>query len=550
LIYAFENCLLDTDRRELRRGGDLIAIEPLAFDLLQFLIRNRERVVSKDDLVAAVWGGRIVSESALTSRITAVRHTIGDSGEHQRLIRTIARKGLRFVGEVREEQNQSDRRSAKLTPPSGKIETTAPETESVTRSLANTARQPGLALPDKPSIVVLPFTNLSGDPSQDYFADGMVEDITIALGRLPWLFVIGSASAFTYKNRAFDLRQVGSDLGVRYVLMGSVRKEGSRVRIIAQLTDASHGGYIWADRFEGELDSVFAMQDQVAAHVSSMITPALRTEEIERARRKPTENLTAYDLFLRALPLYRESFAQNQEALRLLYRAIELDPSYGAAYGLAAVCHFWQKVLGWIPPTDPCLMEGVRLAHLAARNGINDSEALWMAAQALTTLAGELDVALGLIEKAISLNPNSSNAWAVSATINGYMGDNETALEHLARARRLNPLEFPFVNYWSAVAHIHFLATQFEEVVRTADKALMEHANTLPALRMKIAACGVLGRIEEGRDSVARLLALVPETTVASLKAHYEPVLRRNPHGLETYLKGLRLSGLPEGEPS
>jgi tetratricopeptide (TPR) repeat protein len=360
------------------------------------------------------------------------------------------------------------------------------------------------------------------------------------------LFVIGSASAFTYKNRAADLRQIGSELGVRYVLMGSVRKEGNRVRITAQLTDAVHGGHIWADRFEGELDSVFALQDRVATHVSTTIAPALRTEEIERARRKPTENLTAYDLFLRALPLYRNSLAQNREAVRLLYRAVELDPSYGTAYGLAAVCHHWQKVSGWISPTDPAVSEGIRLAHLAAETGKNDSEALWMAAHASTMLAGEFEATIGLIEKAVSLNPNSSNAWAVSGLVHGLAADLEISLDHLARARRLNPLEFPFLSYWAVVAHVHFVAGQFEQAAISADRSLLEHANAPPALRIKISACGMLGRIEEGRRCVEQLLAINAETTVASLKAHYQPFLQRVPGRFEDFLQGLRRSGLPE----
>jgi len=408
-------------------------------------------------------------------------------------------------------------------------------------------RAPAATLPDKPSIAVMPFTNLSGDPTQDYFVDGMVEDITIALGRLHWLFVIGSASAFTYKNRAVDLRQIGTELGVHYVLMGSVRKEASRVRITVQLTDTTHGGQVSADRFEGDLDSIFAMQDRVASHVSAMIAPALRKEEIERARRKPTENLTAYDHFLRALPLHRESFEHNAEALRLLYKAIDLDPDYGAAYGLAAVSYFWQKARGWVSPSDPNLLEGVRLAHLAAKTGLNDSEALWMAGQVLTILAAELEVARGLAERAITLNPNSSSAWAVSAMTNSYLGNHEIAFDHIAHARRLNPLEFPFVNYWAALAHLHFVAGQFDEVLEISEKALAENPKALPALRMRIAACGILGHIEKGRDAVAQLLAEVPATTVASLKAHYWAIWQHHPGRRDDFLVGLRRSGLPEG---
>jgi TolB-like protein/DNA-binding CsgD family transcriptional regulator len=407
--------------------------------------------------------------------------------------------------------------------------------------------RPALALPDKPSIVVLPFANLSGDPDQDYFADGMVEDITVALGRLPWLFVIGSRSAFTYKQRSVDVRQIGRELGVRYALSGSVRKEGNRIRITAHLADTTHGGQVWTDSFEEELNNIFELQNRVAAQVRTMISPALRSEEIERARQKPTENLTAYDLYLRALPLHNKSFTQNQQALGLLYRAVELDPAYSAAYGLAAWCYDFQTSFGWTTFSDPGIKEGIRFARLAAETGKDDSEALWMAAHALFILEGDLELSLSVITKAISLNPNSPNAWWVSGAVHNFLGQYETALEHAARARRLSPLE-PFAYmHWMPTALANFFAGRYEDARDAADKSLGERADYPPALRVKIASCGLLGRIEEGRDCVERLLRLNPDATVAGLRAYYELRLRRNPRGLETYLKGLRLCGLPEG---
>jgi TolB-like protein/DNA-binding CsgD family transcriptional regulator len=410
--------------------------------------------------------------------------------------------------------------------------------------------QASLALPDKPSIVVLPFGNLSSDPDQDYFADGIVEDITIALGHLPWLFVIGSSSAFTYKNRPVDLRQVGKELGVRYALRGSVRKENNRVRITAQLADTSHGGQLWAEGLEGELDQIFDLQNRVAAQVRTMISPTLRSEEIERARRKPTEILTAYDLYLRALPIYRENLAQNREALRFLYRAIEIDPTYGAAHGLAAWCYDIQMYFGWIPSSDPGIKEGARLAYLAAERGKGDSEALWMAAHALFILAGDLELAFSVIKKALSLNMNSPNAWWVSGAVHNFLGQYETALEHAAHARRLSPLEPLAINYWMPTALANFFIGRYEEARDAADRALGEHIDFPPALRVKIASCGLLGRIEEGHDCVKRLLRVNPDATITALRAYYEPRLRRNPQGLESYLQGLRLSGLPDREPS
>ena len=273
------------------------------------------------------------------------------------------------------------------------------------------ARVPALAALQDPSIAVLPFSNLSDDPSQDYFADGMVEEITIALGRIPRLFVIASNSAFSYKGRNVDTKQIGAELGVRYLLRGSVRRDARQIRIVVQLSDAALGSQIWGDRFEGELNQVFELQDAVAASVSAMIGPALRLAETTHARRKPPDDLTAYDLYLRALPPHRDSLRQNQESLRLLYRAIELDPAFGAAYGLAAFCRLMQLIFGWQTRHGDDVKEGVRLARMAAELGENDPEALWMAGRTLAALAGESQHALALIERSITLNPNSARAW-------------------------------------------------------------------------------------------------------------------------------------------
>jgi TolB-like protein len=315
LRYTFENCTFDTDRRELYRGADVITVAPQVFDLLNYLIRNREHVVSKDDLINDIWKGRIVSDSALTTRMNVARSVIGDSGDEQRLIKTLPRKGFRFVGPVREAQNGL-------------------AAIALNRRLPVDEAEP-LALPDKPSIAVLPFQNMSGDPDQDYFADGMVDEITTALSRFKSLFVIARNSSFTYKGRAVDIKQVGRELGVRYVLEGSVRKAAGKVRITGQLIDAITGAHLWADRFEGDLSDVFALQDEVTVNVVSAIQPKLLQTEIDLAARRPN-NLSAYDLCLRAfLHLYSWTRGGSAEALRLASRALEIDPRYGLAATLA-----------------------------------------------------------------------------------------------------------------------------------------------------------------------------------------------------------------------
>ncbi|WFU53266.1 winged helix-turn-helix domain-containing protein [Bradyrhizobium pachyrhizi] len=330
--YLFEDFAFDLDRRELYRGADVVRIAPQVFDLLDYLIRNRERVVSKDDLINAVWNGRSVSDAALTTRLNVARSAIGDSGEEQRLIKTLPRKGFRFVGQVQEAREVAG-------PDPGDAPESAP------------------AVPDKPSIAVLPFANMSGDPEQEYFADGMVEEITTALSRFKWLFVIARNSSFTFKGKAVDIKEVGRRLGVRYVLQGAVRNASGKVRITGQLIEAATGAHIWADKFERDMTDIFALQDEVTAAVVSAIQPKLFQAEIAMTTRRRPEDLTAYDFYLRAIqqvrPATREGLA---EAVRLVQRALELDPGFAEAAVLAGASHTENVVRGYAidPQFDRC----------------------------------------------------------------------------------------------------------------------------------------------------------------------------------------------------
>src|SRR5262245_37590646 len=291
LRYLFEHCSLDTDRRELRCGASLVPIEPQVFDLLEYLIRNRERVVSRDDLLAKIWQGRIVSDSALTTRINAARAALGDSGDKQRLIKTLPRKGIRFIGVVREDEMIAEADGSRPAAVARPAEQPVPPVTVVHQQRVMAA--PLVGVPDLPSIAVLPFANMSGDPEQDYFADGMAEEIITALSRCKWLFVIARNSSFTYKGAPVDVRQVGRELGVRYVLEGGVRRGGNRLRFTAQLIDALSGAHIWADRFEGEMTDVFELQDRFTESVVAAIEPNLQRAEIERLKKKPAANLDA-----------------------------------------------------------------------------------------------------------------------------------------------------------------------------------------------------------------------------------------------------------------
>lgn len=406
MIYQFENYSVDTERRELRRGTDLVTVEPQVFDVLEYLVRNRERIVSKDDLIAGVWEGRIVSDSTLSSRITLVRHALDDSGEQQRLIRTVSRKGFRFIGAVRAAKEGSEKVDSKTT---------------------------ALPLPEKPSIAVLPFSNMSGDPEQEYFADGITEDLITALSQFHWLFVIARSSSFTYKGLAADVKQVGRELGVRYVLEGSVRKAANRIRITGQLIEASTGAHLWANRFDGALEDIFDLQDQVSTSVVGAIAPKLEQAEIERTKSKPTENLDAYDYYLRGLAgVHKWTEQANDEALRCFYRAIELDPNFAAAHGMAARCYSQRKFSGWTIDQARERAEAGRLGRRAAELGRDNAVALCTGGLGLAYVAGDIEYGAALIDRALELNPNLAWAWLFGGWVKILMGEPEVAIERVS----------------------------------------------------------------------------------------------------------------------
>jgi TolB-like protein len=525
MIYTFQDYSLDVELQELRRRTDLVPIEPQVLDLLQYLIRNRGKVVSKDELITAVWNGRIISESALSSRITAVRQAVGDSGAQQRLIRTIARKGFRFVGEIREEQACGGSSFAK--PP---------------LQMTVTASQP--PLPDKPSIAVLPFQNLSGDLEQEYFADGVVEDIISALSRMRWLFVIARNSSFTYKGRTVDVKQVGRELGVRYVLEGSVRKSANRVRITGQLIDASTGAHVSADRFDGDIEDIFDLQDRITSTVVGAIGPKLEQAEIERARRKPTESLDAYDYFLRAMAsFYQRSRKANDDALQLFYKAIEFDPDFATAYGMAAWCHAWRNLNGWTTDRSKEIAEGARLAWRAVELGKDDAVALARGGHALALIVGDLDSGVAFIDRALLLDPNLARAWYAGGWVRAYRGELEMAIEHQARAMRLSPLDPNLFLMKVGTAFAHMLADRFDEASSWAEGAFREEPNYHPTAIVTAASNALAGRLQEAGHAMERLRQIDPTLRISNLKDRH-PI--RRPDDLTKFVEGLRKAGLPE----
>jgi len=397
-----------------------------------------------------------------------------------------------------------------------------------------------LPLPDKPSLAVLPFQNLTGDAEQEYFVDGMVEEITTAIARLPWLFVIARNSAFTYKGKPVDVKQVARELGVRYVLEGSVRKAGSRVRITGQLIDTTTGAHIWADRFDGALDDIFELQDQVASSVAGAIEP-----EIERASRKPTANLTAYDLYLRALARsYRFTEEGFADAVVLARQALAIDPAYTPAAAMVGWCRRMQRVQGWGALSADDVSEACRLARQALEAERDDADTIWQAAWTLFFLAGEAAMAASALDRALALNPNAAHAWLVRGHIHAQRNEPEAAIEAIERARRLSPFDPMAFFYASNTAFAHFAARRFEQAIEWADRALHDQPRSLPAMRTKVAALAHLGRLDEARAELGRVLAIDPKLTIAGYRAyaHFYQV----PEILELMVTGLRLAGLPE----
>jgi len=396
----------------------------------------------------------------------------------------------------------------------------------------------------KPSIAVLPFQNLSGDPEQEYFADGMVEDIITALSRLRWLFVIARNSSFTYRNRAMDVRQIGRELGVRYILEGSVRKAANRVRITGQLLDVATGAHLWAERFDGTLEEVFDLQDQVATRVVGAIAPKLEQAEIERAKRKPTESLDAYDHFLRGLAcVYRWTRQSMEEALQHFHKAIELDPDYASAYGMAARCYSARKVSGWTEDTARETAEVARLAKKVAQIGRDDAVALYTGGMALAYCVGELDDGAAMIERALTLNPNAAWAWLFSGWAKIWQGEPEQALDRIARAAALSPQDPQFFNMRTASAWAHLLAGRYDEAQKSAQLALTEQPDYVNALYVLAAGQALAGQLAPAQDAMARLRTFDPGARIALLRQRYP---FRRPEHLAKVADGLRRAGMPE----
>jgi adenylate cyclase len=401
-----------------------------------------------------------------------------------------------------------------------------------------------LALPEKPSIAVLPFQNMSGDPEQDYFADGIVEEIITALSRFRELFVIARNSTFTYKGRAVDVKHVARELGVRYVLEGSVRKAGSRVRITSQLIDAISGAHLWADRIDGTFDDIFVLQDQVTENVVGAIAPKIEQAEIERAKPKPTESLDAYDSYLRALMYFNRWTSESiSEALRLFYRAVELDPGFASAYGMAAWCYVRRRLSGWMEEPVHEMAELERLARKANELANDDPVPLYSAGWALVHTNSDAEAGAAMIDRALTLNPNITAAWLVGGWTKIFLGESNKAIGYFERAIRLNPLDPLIARMQTGIAAAQFLAGQYQEAAVSAENGLRQHPNDLPLLRVAAASHALAGQMMDAEKHMGRIRHLDPTLRLSRVAA-LAPCRRAD--DVSRYIEGMRRAGLPE----
>ncbi|MCP4619820.1 MAG: tetratricopeptide repeat protein [Bradyrhizobium sp.] len=517
--FFFSNQVLDTDTRELSREDMPVALEPQVFDLVVHLMENRDRVVSKEELIDKIWHGRHVAESTLTSRINAARKAVGDSGAEQALIRTIARKGFRFVAAV--QTGTEDGVPAEPAAPHRELE-------------------PQVALLDRPGIAVLPFINMSGDRSQEYFSDGISEDIITALSKLRWFFVIARNSSFIYKGRSAHISEIARELGVRYVVEGSVRRSGDQVRISAQLNDVTTGSHLWAERFDRSIEDVFAVQDEITEAIVAAVEPHLYAAESFRAQHKPPGSLDAWDLLMRALSHYwRVTREDNTAAIALLEKAIEIDPRYGKALGLLANGRVFGAHMGWAPMGS--VLEKATREALAAVEA--DSEDAWahIGLAYSYLFARRFDDAIAEFELALRLNPNFAFTHAFYAVTLCYSGRYDEGDAAIRRALRLSPRDPMGAIYQGVGSYIQFACRRYDEAIRMARESMRQRTDFVGAHRVLTASAGMIGDRELSAIALEGLRQAQPGI---SLQWVARELPMRHAEDREHYLEGLRRAGL------
>jgi TolB-like protein/tetratricopeptide (TPR) repeat protein len=470
-------------RGELLLRGRPVQLGPRALELLTMLVQRSGEIVTKDEILEQVWPNSVVEENNLHVQASAVRKMLADGDQSSRYLVTVPGRGYRFVAKVSRVPHS--------------VET--------------------VELPGKPSIVVLPFNNLSSDPEQEYFADGIVEDITTALSRFSSLFVIARNSAFTYKGRTVDVKQIGRELGVRYVLEGSVRKSKDRVRITGQLVEAKNGTHIWADRYDGDIGDIFALQDRITTEVVGTLVPELETAEIERARRRPPDNLDAYQLYLRALAaFYSWTREGNDEALVMLDQALKLDPRFAAAAVIADNCWAARYAQGW-SPIDEAIAQSTRYATLAVRVDPDNAEALSVLARRTPSIKQDIAETIELAERAVRSNPNSAFAWRCSGYALMFIGEAQRAAEHFERTLRLSPRD---PRAYDAVSGLGYALVQIghdSQACALFRQAIHQNGAFAPAWRGLTAALAMSDLPDEATRALAKTMELDPNFSLQSI---------------------------------
>jgi adenylate cyclase len=502
LLYCFENYTLDTDRRELRRDSDLIAVEPQAFDILEYLVRHRDRVVSRDDLIASIWGGRIVSESALSTRINAVRTAVGDCGAEQRLIKTLPRKGVRFLGAVREDQKSTDGPSVASLPFGG------PQVGVGQPVRAIAAGKPHLSLPDKPSIAVLPFANLSPDPAQEYFVDGIANDLITALSRYPSLLVIARNSSFSYKGIDVNVQRVGRELGVRYLLEGSVRRVDARVRVTSELIETESGTHIWASRYDSNVTDIFAVQDEITHAVSTAIAPAVADAERHRAVRRPPDKHDSWSAYQRGLwHLSRARPEDNTAAQQCFAEAIAIDANFSGGYTGLALAQMQESGLFATRPVAEARISIKTLALRAVTNDESDAEAHSCLSWALN-FDGDYEGALAEARRALAISPNLASAHRALGTTLIFGGEPQQGLVALQTSIRLDPRDPLLPWHLNRVAIANYFARDYEAAIDTARQVIRLYPDFPLIYRWLAAALGQIGRVEDARCALNKAMTV------------------------------------------
>jgi TolB-like protein/Flp pilus assembly protein TadD len=510
VIYRFDAYSLDTESLELRENDVVVSVEPQVFSVLAYLIENRDKVVSKDELIDAVWDGRAISDGALNSRINSVRRAVGDDGTAQAVIKTFARRGFRFVGNVIEDGSSNG------------------EVGSFDAQF------------DKPSIAVLPFGNLSNDPEQEYFSDGITEDLITALSRIRRFRAVARGSTFSYKGHSSDLRQIAQELDARYVIEGSVRKSGNRIRLTAQLVDGGLGKDIWAERYDRELEDIFALQDELTLAIVGAVEPAMGQAEQDRAKRKPPENLDAWESYQQGMSFYYKRTEEGFWAARRLFQhAISIDPQFALAYAGLARNYYYNVLFG--------TMEGdAEEAEKAALKAIEldpDEAEAHLALGNVYSANREFDRAIPEFETAISLNPGYASAYHRLATAVIHIGRAEEALPHLLTAIRLSPKDGEIALFHARLALAHLFLRQHAEAVEWARKAIRLPGIQWPGHCFLVASLAHLDEMAEAQIALERLLLFRPGITASFVQDHFPTSIGEN---LDHLVDGLRKAGLPE----